>query len=82
MNYLCLNELISYVDLLDFLKTWPACCNWSVIDAKKGARCENLKYYLETWGPFPEGPEKFSGPESHNKNLKPYVYRADLLTQF
>ena len=20
---------------------------------------------------FPEGPEKFSGPESHNKNLKP-----------
>ena len=23
------------------------------------------------WGPFLEGPEKFSGPESHNKNLQP-----------
>ena len=22
-------------------------------------------------GPLLEGPEKFSGPESHNKNLKP-----------
>ena len=26
---------------------------------------------IKTWGPFLEGPEKFSGPESHNKNLKP-----------
>ena len=34
------------------------------------------------WGPFLEGPEKFSGPGSHNKNFKPYVYRAVLLTQF
>ena len=23
------------------------------------------------WGPFLEGPEKFSDPESHNKNLQP-----------
>ena len=29
---------------------------------------------VETRGPFLEGPEMFSGPESHNKNLKPYVY--------
>ena len=24
-----------------------------------------------SWGPFLEGPEKFSDPESHNKNLQP-----------
>ena len=23
------------------------------------------------WGPFLEGPEKFSDPERHNKNIKP-----------
>ena len=27
--------------------------------------------FLKTRGPFLEGPEKFSGPESHKKNLKP-----------
>ena len=32
--------------------------------------------------PFLEGPEKFSGLESQNENLKPYVYRAVLFTQF
>ena len=35
-----------------------------------------------TRGPFLDDPEKFSDPESHNKNLKPYVYRAVLFTQF
>ena len=35
-----------------------------------------------TRGPFLDHPEKFSGPESHNKNLKPYVYSAVLFTQF
>ena len=33
LNYLCLNELIGYVDLLDFDKTWPP--SWLDIDAKK-----------------------------------------------
>ena len=37
---------------------------------------------VQTWGPFLEGPEKFTGPESHYKNLKPYVYRGVLFTQF
>ena len=36
----------------------------------------------KTRGPFLEGPEKFSDPESHDKNLKPYVYRAVPFTQF
>ena len=33
VNYLCSNELIGYVDVLNFGKTLPAC--WSDIDAKK-----------------------------------------------
>ena len=37
---------------------------------------------IRAWGPFLVAPEKFSGPDSHNKNLKPYVYRAVLFTQF
>ena len=32
-------------------------------------------------GPFLEGPEKVLGPENHNKNFKPLVYRAVLFTQ-
>ena len=31
---------------------------------------------VESWGRFLEGPEKFSGPESHYKNINPYVSRA------
>ena len=34
------------------------------------------------WGPFHEGPEKFSGPESHNNNPQPYLHRAVHFTQF
>ena len=30
-----------------------------------------LRSVLQIWGPFLEGPEKFSDPESHNKNLQP-----------
>ena len=30
-----------------------------------------LCFQFVTWGPFLEGPEKFSDPESHNKNLQP-----------
>ena len=35
-----------------------------------------------SWGLFLEGLKKFSGPESHNKNLKSCVYRGVLFTQF
>ena len=38
--------------------------------------------FSRSWAPFLEGPEKFSGPESHNKNRKPYVSRAGLFTYF
>ena len=29
------------------------------------------RFHSKTRGPFLEGPEKFSDPESHNKNLQP-----------
>ena len=53
----------------------------------KCIRCENrtgLAFCLHgkrSWRPFLEGPETFSG-RSYDKNLKPYVYRAVLFTQF
>ena len=47
MNYLCSNELIGYVDLSDFGKTWPAC--WSNIDPKKDLRLlQDSKYFPVT----------------------------------
>ena len=45
----------------------------------KVRRSEGWRF--DSWGPFLEGPEKFSGPESLIKNLKPYVSRTVLFTQ-
>ena len=36
--------------------------------------CALVRHYTrvqQSWGPFLERPEKFSDPESYNKNLKP-----------
>ena len=46
-------------------------------------KSNNWNSRVASRGPFLEGPEKFRAwTESHNKNLKPYVYRAVLFTQF
>ena len=52
---------------------------WHVNHVLKGMLSSYLSSYKmclginesQTQGPFLEGPEKFSLPESHNKNLKP-----------
>ena len=46
--------------LLSYLKTLRA-----------RARFSKAPKTFRAWGPFLEGPEKFSDPESHNKNLQP-----------
>ena len=44
VNYLCLNELIGYADLLDFNKTWPK--SLSDVSASKCVRLlQKSKYF-------------------------------------
>ena len=45
----------------------------------EGPECSKVSCQRKQHGPFPEGPKKFSDPESHSKTLKP-SYRAALFT--